>query len=204
MVINPYSPTARDRIAPIPGTRIIEQTLGLIGLVFYEPADVDREWTVQALYTPVRGRALGGIRAKVEDQKGFVSFCNQRDLEVLLDIAKPGAYCPWLNQEYAEPGSPEWFGLCVDDQDLVDDLYDRELEARAMYQPGEVLPTGLEFERRIHNGARNDYIETMVLRWDFDPDSGISPDTRLETVERRWASVERTPPGERGRLWLRL
>ena len=204
MIVNPYGVNSREVLAPIPGTRIIEDTLGLVGVTLRDPANVVRLWTIQALYIPLRGRALGGIRAKVVDQKEFVSFCNQRDLEVLLDVASPGAYCPWLDQEYVEPGEPGWVGLCVDEQDMLDDLYDRELEARSMAPAGAVLPSGLNFERRVHNGTENDYIETMMLLWDFDPQTGTGPDTRLETVDQRWSSVERTPGSERARLWLRV
>ena len=128
----------------------------------------------------------------------------QRDLEVLLDLASPGAYCPWLDAEYEEPGSAGWIGLCVDDQDLLDDLYDRELEARTLYGSAEPLPDGLSFERRIHDGIGNDYVETMMLLWDYDNETGMSPDTRLITVTKRWTSIERTPPARRGRLWMCL
>lgn len=204
MLVNPYAASTRDLLLPIPGTRIVGETLGVVGTTVRDPLNLVREWTIQALYAPVPGRALGGIRAKVVDQKEFVSFCNQRDLEVLLDIASPGAYCQWLDAEYPEPGSAQWFGLCVDEQDLLDDLYDRELEARALYPEGAVLPSGLNFERRVHDGAHNDYIEMMVLRWDFDTSTGIGPDTRFETVDQRWASVERTRGAERAKLWLRL
>ncbi len=204
MIVNPYSSEGQAMLAPIPGTHIIEDSLGLVGTTIYEPHNSLREWTIRALYTPIVGRAVGGLRAKLEDQKGFITFCNQRDLEVLLEIASPGAYCFWLNEEYPEPGERGWYGLCVDAWDLTDDLYDRELEARASYPPGAVLPSGLHFERRIHDGSRNDYIELMLLRWDIDHETGVGPDLRMATVDSRWTSVERTPPSERARLWLKL
>lgn len=203
MLINPYTKEGREALAPIPGTRIIANTLGVVGAVVIEPQNAARIWTVQSLYTPMSGRALGGLRAKLMDQKGFVSFCNQRDLEVLLDVASPGGYCQWLDQEYVEPLGPEWFGLCVDEDDLFDDLYDRELEARSLYADGQMLPNGLNFTRRVHAGARNDYEELMVLLWDMDATTG-GPDPRLETVAQRWTSVEKTPGLERAKLWLRL
>jgi hypothetical protein len=67
-----------------------------------------------------------------------------------------------------------------------------------------VLQPGLNFERRIHNGVNNDFIEHMMLRWDLDPDTGMGPDTRMATVDRRWTSVERTASSERAKLWLRV
>lgn len=200
MLVNPYT-VDRSVLAPLPGTNIIENTLGIVGSSFRDPTNVIREWTVQALYTPVYGRALGGIRAKVIDQKDFISFVNQRDLEVLLEIAYPGAYCKWLDQDYVEPGEPGWFGLCVDSGDLTDDLFDREMEVRAQFPEDYVLPEGLNFERRVHDGRGNDFVETMLLLWDFDPETGMGPDTRLETINRRWQSLERTPTRERANLW---
>lgn len=203
MLVNPYAPESRELLAPIPGTNIINETLGVVGTVVRDPKNLVRAWTIQALYTPVRGRRLGGIRAKLQDQKGFITFCNQRDLEVLLDIASPGGYCVWLDTEYVAHTDSEWFGLCVDEVDLLDDLYDRELEARSTYPDNYVL-TGISFERRVHNGPRNDYIELMHMLWDLDTETGIGPDTRFETLERRWTSVERTSPAERAKLWLRV
>lgn len=204
MIVNPYTPEGQVLLAPIPGTHIVEDSLGLVGTTLRDPTNMIREWTIRALYTPVRGRSLGGLRAKLEDQKGFVTFCNQRDLEVLLDIASPGGYCVWLDDEYIEPGERGWYGLCVDELDLLDDLYDRELEARAQFPQDVVLQPGLGFERRVHDGLYNDFIEQMMLRWDFDPDTGTGPDTRLVTVDRRWTSVQRTASSERAKLWLRV
>lgn len=203
MLVNTYT-TDREQLVCIPGTHLLENTLGVVGNSFLDPHNQLREWTIQSLYLPVPGRALGGIRAKVIDQKGFISFCNQRDLEVLLERGYPGSYCKWLGQDYLEPGESGWYGLCVDTDDLTDDLYDREMEARAGYPVDYVLPEGLNFERRIHDGRGNDYIESMLLLWDFDPETGEGPDTRFETINRRWQSIERTPGRERDRLWIHL
>lgn len=204
MLVNPFTVEGRAVLAPIPGTHIIEETFGVVGATFVDPNNHRREWTVQALYTPVPGLQVGGVRAKVYDTKGFFSFCNQRDLEVLLNIASPGNYCHWLDKDYVDTDSPSWIGLCIDEQDLLDDLYDRELEARSMYPVDAVLPTGLEFDRRVHSGEGNDYIERLMLLNDLDVHSGASPDTRIETIERRWVSVETTPARGRFRLWERL
>lgn len=203
MLVNPFTAEGRSLLTPIPGTHILEETLGVLGRSFLDVDNPNRIWTVHALYTPVPGRRLGGLRAKVYDQKGFCSFCNQRDLEVLLGLASSDTYCAWLDQQYVEPTDPEWIGLGVDSDDLLDDLYDRELEARAMYPVDAVLPPGLEFERRIHDGANNDYIERLMLLNDMDFQHGCGPDLRMETIERRWVSIERTEPRERMRLWKR-
>lgn len=205
MIVNPYTPEGQELLAPINGTHIVEDSLGIVGTRLREPSNLQREWTIRALYTPVRGRALGGFRTKLQDQKGFITFCNQRDLEILLGEASPGDYCVWLDTEYEEPGSTGWVGFCVDELDLLDDLFDRELEARAQLpRPDMALQPGLSFERRVHDGGFNDFIETMVLKFDLDPATGIGPDPRIATIEHRWASVERTSPRERARLWLKI
>lgn len=204
MLINPYLPESREILSPIPGTNIIAETLGVVGVMLRVPGDPIRSWTIQGLYAPIPGRMLGGIRAKLIDQKGFISFCNQRDLEVLLDISCPGAYCAWLDAEYVDVDEAAWCGLCVDEDDLLDDLYDKELEARSAYEEGTPLPAGLSFSRRIHAGSLNDYQELLVLKWDMDPDTGMGPDTRFSTVGRRWSSIERTGRAERHRLWLKV
>lgn len=205
MIVNPYTQEGRSLIRPLGDTNLLEDTFGLIGTRVIDLHNRFREWTVHALYSPARGRTLGGIRAKLVDQKGFVTFCNQRDLEVLLELASPGAWCQWLGSDYVEPFSDDWLGFCADDDDLVDDLYDRELEARSAYCPNnEPLPDGLNFQRRVHNGLHNDFVEEMLLIWDMCQESGLRPDLRFETVINRWRSVERTPQIDRAKLWLRV
>ena len=205
MIVNPYTPEGQVLLAPILGTHILEDSLGIVGATLREPTNFTRQWTIRALYTPVKGRTLGGFRAKLEDQKGFITFCNQRDLEVLLGEAAPGDYCAWLDTDYVEPGDNTWCGLCVDELDLLDDLFDRELEARAQLpHPDMVLAPGLSFERRVHDGVNNDFIETMMLRSDLDPATGMGPDPRMATIEHRWVSIERTHPRERARLWMKM
>lgn len=204
MLINPYLPENREAVATIPGTRILQGTLGVIGAVLTDPLNPLRTWTVQGLYSPVRGRALGGLRAKLVDQKSFVTFCNQRDLEVLLDIASPGAYCSWLDKDYVGPEDRGWFGLGVDAEDLRDDIFDRELRIRAEFPVNTMLPQGLELTRRVHDGPANDYEELLAFQWDADPQTGISPDTRIETIESRWVSIDRTAHRRRDKLWFTL
>lgn len=201
MIINPF--IAQDKLATVGDTNILEETFGIIGQSFEDAEIGERYWTVFSLYAPVRGRAIGGIRAKLVDQKGFVTFCNQRDLEVLLDIVQVGAYCPWLNERYPTPGDRKWIGLCMDEQDLVDDLYDRECEIRAMDPSTPVLASGLGLQRRLHLADDNDCVESLVLLSDIYLETGYGPDTRFETVERRWSSVERLPERsyERNHLW---
>jgi hypothetical protein len=188
MIINPYA--ERHLMKTVEGTRMLQETLGVIGMEVRDSPDVRRTWTIQTLYAPVPGRALGGIRARLVDPKGFISFCNQRDLEVLLGAGEPGQYCRWLGKEYVDMNDPEWIGIGVDEEDLLDDLYERELLLRAESPTG-ILTGGQELRRLYHVGNRNDVDEVLELIFDGDPLSGYSPDPRFETVGQRWSRLDR-------------
>lgn len=186
MLLNPYL----ERPAVVPGTRMLAETFGVIGACLSDLHDRQRLWYVQGLYLPIDGRALGGVRAKLTDQKGFISFCNQRDFEVLLGMANPGEAIHWREDDYVGPGDRNWFGLCCDEEDLRDDLYERELFFRAEL-PGGLLVPGMETERRVHLGDSHDCEELYIVTQDYDPESGLFPDSRFETIERRWIRSER-------------
>lgn len=185
MLLNPF----RTTVQAIPGSRILQSELGLVGAVIYEEKAPERPWTIVGVYAPIKGRRLGGIRVKLQDDKGFVTFCNQRDLELFLGIAKPGNLCPWLGTDYPEFESDDFFGLCADEEDLRDDLYDRELELRA--QNTGVLPYGHEVYRLIHLSRKNDHEELYMMLYDCDPETGYGPDPRLVTLPSRWTRIER-------------
>lgn len=188
MLINPYEQP--ERVAALAGTRLLQDDLGLTGVRTCDPKEPLREWMVQSVYAPVPGRALGGIRVKMVDTKGFVTFSNQRDLEVLLGIARPGSWCRWAGHEYVGPDHREWFGLCADEDDLLDDLQERELYMRGEV-PGGILMPPIEFTRRVHLDARNDWEEIFFLKGDYDPNTGMYPDPRFETIEFRWIRSQR-------------
>lgn len=188
MIVNPY--VEKARVATYEGTRLIQEDLGIIGAEVYDPKEPLRKWIVQSIYAPLFGRALGGIRAKLQDEKGFISFINQRDLEVSLGLVRPGQWCVWAAQPYVDPDEREWYGICADEEDLLDDLLERELMYRAYY-PGGVLYPPLEIVRRVHVDTRSDFEETFTLLWDMDPETGLGPDRRLETIEARWSKVEK-------------
>ncbi len=204
MLLNPYTAEGRELLVTIADSNVLQETLGVVGATISDPQNRFREWTVHSLYAPIRGRAVGGIRAKLYDQKGFITFCNQRDLEVLLDVVSPGAYCPWLDEEYVEPGDANWLGLCADEDDLIDDLFDREREARDAYGCWEAPLPDISYVRRVHGGFHDDFEETIVLLWDIARETQVGPDTRFETVINRWRSVERTAPIHREKLWHRI
>jgi len=188
MLCNPFRDTHLLNV--IPGTRILQETFGILGWRFDDPKKRGRIWTVQDLYAPLV-RKVGGIRAAVADQKGFISFCNQRDLELLLLLAQPGQWCVWLGAEYPGINDPDFFGVCTDPEEARDDLFERELNLRAQL-PG-VLPYGTQITRRIHLDYSCDVEELDMVTYDCNPETGYGPDTRLETIDSRWVRVERNP-----------
>lgn len=190
MLINPYT----SLLETIPGTRMLVEGLGLIGASFPDDRAHGRVWTVTGLYAPIRSRALGGIRAKLQDQKEFITFCNQRDLELLIGIAKPGNFCPWTDSEYPEIGSRDFYGMCADSEDLKDDLYEREMLLRGLMAETagpQIIPYGYQFSRRVHLNEHDDVDELNMMLYDCEQTTGIGPDTRFNTVADRWIRVER-------------
>jgi hypothetical protein len=184
MLVNPYS----DNLPVIPGTRMLITDLGLLGVEVLDPRNARRRWTVSGVYAPAE-RHLGGIRIKLVDQKLFTTFCNQRDFEVLIELAKPGDWCKWMGKPYVGPKDEGWFGFCMDKIDLEDDLYERELALRDG-RPG-MLPQGIDTSRRVHVEAGRDAEDMWCLLWDRAPETGMGPDPRLETIYSRWACVSR-------------
>jgi hypothetical protein len=182
----------QHKLGVIPGTRFLETDLGLSGAYVLDPLEPDRHWTVQWLLAPIPGRRLGGVRAKLADTRGFVTFINQRDLEVILGHGRPGDYCTWTGKNYPGPQDPDWYGLCCDEEDLLDDLHERECRLREQYTTQPWLPTGLEMTRRVHLGQHQDVEELFTLLWDMNPDTGQYPDATINNTYRRWARVEQT------------
>lgn len=189
MIVHPF--TDRNRLQ-VCGGRLLTETFGLVGAQVNDPCETRREWSIEGLYAPIWGRAIGGIRARVVDQKDVTSFINQRDLEVLLGIGRPGDYCRWLGSDYVDPYDRSWVGFCMDDEDLRDDLYARETVLRYHQEQmtgSTILPQQLELDRYIRANA--DLREMLCLMFDFDQETGFSPDTRLETIDLRWRRIEK-------------
>lgn len=191
MIIHPV----RDRVRMATcGGRLLEDTLGFVGQRIQDPDEPKRAWRIDSFHLPIPGRLIGGVRARLIDSKGFVSFCNQRDLEVLVGEAEEGDWCSWLGKDYVGPRHRDWVGLCLDSEDLKDDLFVREVELRAAQQEvngHQVLPTGFEITRRIHKDRGKDFEELLYLRSDVNPVTGEYPDIRFDAVEDRWIRVER-------------
>ena len=188
MIVNPFQ--RKEMLTTYAGTRILQMDFGLVGTVIPDPFNTHRQWRIEGLYAPTGHRAIDGIRIKLVDSKSFITFINQMDMEVLLGMVTPGTTCRWSGKKYAEPGDSDFYGMFVDDDDLVDDLYDRELLLRGVSDSG-VLHPNTEVIRRVHIEEKIDVEELWTLLWDGDPETGVCPDIRFETVERRWSRVER-------------
>lgn len=170
---------------------MMDGELGVEGIQIVDPLDVRRSWQIQpGAYMPIPGRAVGGIRVKLRDQKNFITFCNQRDLEVMLGIAKPGDLCPWLDDGYVGPTDNDWLGMCCDEEDLRDDLFEREWIWRSQ-QPLGILTTDCEIHRRVHLGHLHDVEDLFQMLGDKEPETDNTPDTRFRTLEYRWMRAER-------------
>ena len=186
MLVNPFE------CVPVPGTNVVPDPCGVVGHSFEDPKKHGRIWTVDSVFAPFPWRALGGIRCKIIDNAGFMSFINQRDLELLLDIASPGETIPWMDGVY--PGLNDeddgWYGICCDSEDLLDDLHYHELLLRQKFAELGHIPEGQEYRRKVQREENSFYEETLLFLWDGDPDVGEGPDGRRETLEKRWVPSE--------------
>lgn len=186
MIINPS--TRAHLLEPAPYSRALTIDFGLVGEVIPDPRESRRVWTLDAAYAPLRSRRVRGVRFRAYDQLGFVSFIEQLQLEVLLGIGEPGERCQWAGILYPHPDDIDsFFGFVMDDEDMADDMHSIELAAR---QGIDVLPPGSFVERKLHKDHGEDFIEGWTLVWDGDPETGVSPDIRIETVCTRWHRAE--------------
>ena len=179
----------------VPGTRRLADNFGLVGYQVVDPLEPTRPWWITSFYSPLTSRAVQGIRARLQDQYGFVTFCNQRDLETLLGIGEPATWCKWLGRNYQHRSSDNWAGLTCDYEDLRDDLYERELEWRHHYaQHGHNHLSGNPtIERRVHEDVNKDFEEYWVFIQDRKKDSGESPDLRFSSLLARWSRSHKNP-----------
>lgn len=177
-----------NKLEIIPGTRLLALPFGWIGKTFQDPLRGDRVWTV---VNELR-RENDAVRLRVIDQRGFVSFIRQVDFDLLRGTAKPGNFDPWTMKELPEIGDYRngWEGLTVEEEDLEDDLHIRELELRSQVGWDTVLPS-LELSRFLHTTAEKDEEFLELLLWDADPETGLGPDMRLETLGKRWSRIQR-------------
>lgn len=178
------------KIETVPGTRILVESFGLIGCRFFDPEEASRRWTVINVLQPAACRPDRGVRCRVIDQVGIISFVEHADLELLTHHAKPGEFCPWTQDQYPEIGDDRagWRGLFMEEPDLEDDLHIRELELRQELGWG-ILPE-MQLTRYLHLTAKRDVERLDMLLMDYDPSTGLGPDPLIETIGRRWVRVE--------------
>lgn len=145
-----------------PGTRLLKTNFSLAGVKVKDPKE-NRVWRIEACYAPLAIRRVRGVRFKVRDDRGFISFIEQLELELLLGVRKAGDYCTWAKCFY--PEVENMYGMCLDAFDLQDDLFDEERLTLATNE--EYVYTGGCIERRIHHEEYNDTYEW----WQYIPDN---------------------------------
>ena len=197
MLLNP-SKDPPDRFK-LPHSRMLGEGFPpnqLYQTVLKDPIDPSRLWTLQCFYMPVKTRSIQGVRAKLIDQKGFVTFCNQRDLELMLGYAKPGTWCGWLGASYPEFASKEFYGFHMDYEDCADDLHDREMQSREDIRTGvlQVQDGVFEVIRYLHLEARVDVEQhdQFYFMYDYHPGTGMTPDLDVQRIDQRWRRVVRS------------
>ncbi len=132
-----------------------------------------RMWTVTSTYAPIKQLRIAGMRMRLQDQKGFITFCNQRDFEVLAGVGSPDAWCRWLGDRYVEQGSTQWFGFCWESFDHEDDL----AEWSVLLASEGKLVENVDIERKIFDDGV-DWIERSY----FNGEAWI----RVEREKENW------------------
>lgn len=203
MLLNPFrDPPDRYRIehSRMLGDGFVLNSLA--GVVLPDRKNPSRAWTLCCFYMPLTDRkGLQGVRAKLVDQKGFTTFCNQRDLELMLGYVKPGMWCTWTDSPYPEFDSPDFYGFCMDFEDGIDDLHGWEMLKRQEYwaRGYQVIPETFDVTRRLHLDTNVDVEQLDQFLYDYNPDTGMSPDYDVLRLSQRWRRVERNSV-----IWARL
>ncbi len=188
MLLNPN--VDKDKLKTYAGTRILRNDLNLLQKELKDPENTLRVWRIVGVYAPVRGRAVVGIRVKVVDKQGIVSFVEQMQLEVLLGLVTPGTQCRWSGKTYQPAVHQLFHAFVMDDDDCMDDLLDREHILRAQYPDG-VIPDQTGLIRQYQEEPGLMYRDTLELLTDGDVSTGMRPDYRLETISKRWLRQNR-------------
>ena len=188
MIINPFQ--HKERLKPIPGTRILPEDFGLLRTLLEDTVNPARLWRVVGVYSPLSARSAAGLRVKVIDEQGFITFVEQMQLEVLLGEGRPGELCPWSGKRYQPSDHHMFDGFVMDDDDLLDDLLDREHILRASCVNG-VIPNTANITRKVHLGDGEEFEDTLIMLYDGDQETGLHPDYRQDTLMNRWSRSER-------------
>lgn len=185
MLFNP----SRDRLSTFGKTRLVTTDLGLIGHKLRCPR-VNRIFTITQLFAPVQRTSIGGLRARVVDVKGFSSFINQRDLEVLLGVGSPDLECAWLGKNYVDSSSSDWGGFALSPPyESEDDMLIREME---WIDAGNAFAYGASLQRRVHQEEGKDVEEEWLF---LSTKQLIAPEdvgkrwTRSDSQRVRWNAI---------------
>lgn len=189
MIINPYA--HKERLKPIEGTRILAEDFGLLRRLIEDTQNAERTWRIVGVYAPLKARSVQGLRVKVVDEQGFITFVEQMQLEVLLGLGRPNTLCAWSGKMYRDVEHQLFDGFVMDDDDLIDDLLDREHIIRASCTNG-VIPESGTITRKVHLADGEEFEDTLIMLYDGDRSTGLHPDYRQDTLMNRWSRSERT------------
>lgn len=181
MIVNPNGSLPRFR-----GSRILRQEFNLIGQKIYD-RDSD-PWVIQGVYAPLTARKPSGIRVKAKllgAKTDIISFVDQYYLEPLIDAIRcaEGRLCDWAGRRYLATDDPAFHAFVTDEDDLIDDLFDRELLIRASHP---IIPSGTSLCRYVQLEPGDVVEETWILTQD-----GADSSKSVEGVESRWRRAER-------------
>ena len=195
-IVSPELAVSRLRVSD--SSMILFLKHDCIGKSVRDPDNKSRLWTVRDAFAPEEDVAAGnslGVRFRCIDARGFVTFINQRDLEVLLGYGKPGERIPWSDNRYYVSVFSEahWVGFQVQKWDSLNDLHLRETAIRIDRGYGNApIPMGATITRLIHMRDGQDLEVKFTCVGNADRHSGYGPDTQFGSVEYRWNCVEKT------------
>lgn len=166
-----------------------------------------RDWCIQGAYAPIQATEENplprGLRILLEDtEKGFYTMMWQSEMEVLLGFGQPGQLCGWQNALYPEPGGSSWRGPHIDQETLLDLIYDLETEVRVdLNQTSPRLrpvKVGTRIQLRIHMKEGADWF------WSFECIEDVGPTERVHPVDAglRWKKMP--APHSRQVAWAQL
>jgi len=192
-LVNPIDCSNRYRVG---SSNLLSIPLDYFNLPFADPTSRGRQWIVRNAFAVDPSYVEMGLRLRVFDTRDeLCSFINQRDLEVLLGLARPDHQIPWApSQRFYAPGAHGFVGLYLDEVELEDDLFLRECVLRCITfrcQPTPI-PKGTAITRALYDSQMQEYQEVLHCVGDCNPVSGWGPDPERASVKTRWKTVSTT------------